>query len=126
MGAHASFSVSSRAYPCPSPFPLQFRYRDAWADALRALTATPPNAGASLHKGGVAECALWAPFRREVVLRVGVTLDGLLHLEDTIRAQAAVMLAECTYCAKRAGYWVHLVGAAHTALAGDFDGVNEL
>lgn len=100
---------------------LQFFYREKWANNMRALVNDPPSASSSLHKGGVQECELWDPFKNAVVLDVGVTLQGLLKLEQAIKDNIDEMLDDCTHCSKRAMRWAHHAKTTHAACSLKFE-----
>jgi len=58
-----------------------------------------------LHRGGISDCGLWAPFYQRVVLEVGANIGKVQQFDDIVKTHIEQYLDECTHCQKKANQW---------------------
>lgn len=85
---------------------VQFQYRERYLENIRLMyNYVPPFVG--LHKGGIKDCGLWAPFELAVLRRL-LKLTSLVGADaagSTIIHEEMEPLRDCTHCMRRADKW---------------------
>ncbi|KAG6849808.1 hypothetical protein H0H93_004884 [Arthromyces matolae] len=79
-------------------------YKDQWMAALPTIyTEHIPVGG--LHKGGIPECDLWAPFVDGIRKDVKCSVAGVMEFGDLIEKRIDAHLESCERCTVRARRW---------------------
>jgi hypothetical protein len=69
---------------------------------LKFIYERPPTV---LHRGGISECDLWAPFHQRVLLEVGAKISNVQQFNDILVKGMKEDLDSCHHCQTRVGNW---------------------
>jgi len=78
------------------------QYREHWWHLMKFIYERPPNV---LHRGGIAECDLWAPFHQRVLLKVGADIGKVQQFDDILKKDGEEDLDSCSHCQTRVRNW---------------------
>lgn len=69
---------------------------------MKFIYERPPKV---LHRGGIPECDLWAPFHQRVLLEVGANISKVQQFDDILEKDMEEDLDTCTHCQTRVSNW---------------------
>jgi len=78
------------------------QYREHWLHLLKYIFEKPPTV---LHRGGLSECELWAPFHHRVLREVGANIGEVQQFDDLLERQMRQDLDDCSHCRTRVANW---------------------
>jgi hypothetical protein len=69
---------------------------------MKFIYERPPKV---LHRGGIPECDLWAPFHQRVLLEVGANISQVQQFNDILKKDMEEDLDSCNHCQTRVINW---------------------